>query len=92
MNNSINIINDNLNEMIAFIIEEKLKMAIKELAIILPVQKEFYSLKEVSYILSISEYGLKSRATKNMIKLIYDQNNITVHFKELERFKKLLSK
>ena len=90
MQDKINALNDNLSDMIALIIEKQIKEAVKELAAIMPVQKEFYSLKDAAHIVSISEYGLKSRATNNKIKLIYDHNTITVHHKELERYKKSL--
>ncbi|MEM8522768.1 hypothetical protein [Flavobacterium sp. PL12] len=92
MKDKINVINDNLNDIIALIIEERLKQAVEELAAIVPVQKEFYSIDEASHILSISVYGLKSREKSKKIKLIRDQNNIIVHYKELDRYKKLLLK
>jgi hypothetical protein len=92
MQDKINALNDNLSDMIALIIEKQIKEAVKELATIMPVQKEFYSLKDAAHILSITEYGLKSRAAKNKIKLIYDHNNVTVHYKELQRYKKSLLK
>jgi hydroxypyruvate isomerase len=69
---------------------EELKIAIEELSKVKAPEKEFYSIKEVSHILSISESGIKSRHKNGKIELIYDQNNITVHKTELDRYKKTL--
>ena len=88
----INVINEALTEIIDKIVEEKLKEAIIDLAAIKPLSKEFYSIKEASHILSLSESGLKSRSKTGKIKLIYDQNNITIHHKELERYSNVLLK
>lgn len=77
-----------INSMVQRIVEEKLKIAIEELSTIQPPEKEFYSLKEVAHMLSISESGLKARGKSGKMELIYDQNNITVHKNEVERYKR----
>jgi hypothetical protein len=77
-----------INSMAQRIVAEKLKIAIEELSTIQPPEKEFYGIKEVAHILSISESGIKARGKSGKMELIYDQNNITVHKSELERYKK----
>lgn len=70
------------------IVAEKLKIAIEELSQIKPPEKEFYGIKEVAHILSLTESGIKTRAKSGKMKLIYDQNNITMHVNDLELYKK----
>ncbi len=77
-----------INSMAQRIVAEKLKIAIEELSTIQPLEKEFYGIKEVAHILSISESGIKARGKSGKMELIFDQNNITVHKSELERYKK----
>ena len=81
-----------INSMVEKIVNERLKIATEELSQVKPPEKEFYSIKEAAHILSLSESGLKSRAKSGKIDLIYDQNNITIHKSELERYKKFLYK
>ena len=82
-------IEEYLKEMIDKIIEEKMKEVAFELSLIKPVERDIYSIKEAATILSISESGLKARAKAGKIKLVWDQNNVTVHKNELERYKKM---
>lgn len=81
-------IEEYLNEMIDVIIEKKMKEVAYELSLVKPVEREFYSIKEAAFILSITESGLKARGKSGKIELIYDQNNVTIHKNELERYKK----
>jgi hypothetical protein len=82
-------IEEYLREIIESIIQEKMKHVVAALIQLKPAEKEFYSLCEVATILSITESGLKARGKAGKIKLVYDQNNVTVHKKELERYKKM---
>jgi hypothetical protein len=50
---------DEVTSMVEKIVAEKLKVAIEELSKIKPPEKEFYSIKEVAHILSLTESGLK---------------------------------
>jgi hypothetical protein len=79
-----------ITNMVEKIVAERLKIAIEELSLIKPPVKEFYSIKEVAHILSLTESRIKSRAKNKKIELIYDQNNITVHTTELELYKKTI--
>jgi hypothetical protein len=82
-------IEEYLIEIIESIIQEKMKDVVADLIQLKPAEKEFYSLSDVATILSITESGLKARAKAGKIQLIWDQNNVTVHKKELERYKKM---
>lgn len=81
-------IEDVIKVMVDEIITSELKIAIEELSKIKPVEKEFYSIKEVAHILSITESGIKARGKSGKMELIYDQNSITVHKTELDRYKR----
>lgn len=79
---------EEITSMVEKIVAEKLKIAIEELSKVKPAEKEFYSIKEVAEILSISISGIKARGNSKKMKLIYDQNNITIHKNDLEQYKK----
>lgn len=79
---------EEINIMVEKIVAERIKIAIEELSKVKPAEKEFYSLKEVAHILSITESGVKARGKCGKMKLIYDQNNITIHKNDLEQYKK----
>jgi hypothetical protein len=79
---------EEINNMVEMIVAERLKIAIEELSQVKPVQKEFYTVAEVAEILSLTKDGIKRRGKSKKIQLIYDQNTITVHKDELERYKK----
>lgn len=82
-------IEEYLREIIESIIQEKMKDVVEDLIQLKPAEKEFYSLRDVATILSITESGLKARGKAGKIQLIWDQNNVTVHKKELERYKRM---
>lgn len=82
------LLEEEINSMVEKIVAEKLKIALEELSQIKPPEKEFYSIKEVAHVLSISESGIKARGKSGKMKLIYDQNNITMHANDLELYKK----
>lgn len=79
---------DEITTMVEKIVSERIKIAIEELSQLKPIEKEFYSIKEVAEILSIPISGIKARGKSKKMKLIYDQNNITIHKIDLEQFKK----
>ena len=79
---------EEITNMVEKIVAERLKFAIEELSQVKPVEKEFYTVTEVAEILSLTKDGVKRRGKSKKIQLVYDQNTITVHKDELERYKK----
>lgn len=79
---------EEITNMVEKIVAEKVKIAIEELSKVKPAEKAIQSIKEMAHIPSQTESGIKTRVRNGKMKLFYDQNNITMHIDDLEKYKK----